>query len=677
MKSWRDFKVFIVVDYEFQGGDGDPQKPICYVAKNAITGSTFKHWITGNEKKPIYPTDKNTLLITYFASAELGCHLALNFKNPLYILDLYSEFRCLTNGSHVPSGYSLLGACDYFGIKHSDVTYKKSMRNRILQDIPFSNKEKKDILEYCQQDVELTNLLFQKMKPLIDLNYALLRGRYMSAVASMEYNGIPVDVKKLDEIKECWQILQEELIWRVDKNYNVFDGTTFKIEKFKNYLKNNNISWELTPSGLPKTDINYMRKQAKVYPQLKALVELRHALGQLRLNDLTIGNDGRNRCLISPFRSKTSRNQPSTSKFIFGPSTWLRFLIKPKPNTAIAYVDYCQQEIAIAAILSDDDNLLNDYKTGDPYLAFAKKAGAIPPDGTRESHKEIRDIYKQCMLALNYGMSIETFANNVKISYAEAYYIVKWHKRRYRKYWEWNKNFIDLGMLSGVVKTNFNWYFLTKNAKYRTLQNWAMQAHGADILRLACILCVENNIKVIAPIHDAILIEASIKDIDNHVKKTQEIMEFAAKCVIDFPIKTDVQVFKHPNNFYDPRGEIMWNSIWEILNNIDPIEKKNRLLQKYQKDLNLDIWEPQLVRRDDLSFTENKTLNRIKEKTNFTDLELKYLIQEARDSDFDLEEEIDWDYSSYSDAKNTIQKAIDPMKKKTIKELMWETGSYE
>ena len=52
------------------------------------------------------------------------------------------------------------------------------------------------------------------------------------------------------------------------------------------------------------------------------------------------GSDGRNRCLLSPFRSITGRNQPSNARFIFGPSCWLRSLIQPEPGRAVAYVDW-------------------------------------------------------------------------------------------------------------------------------------------------------------------------------------------------------------------------------------------------------------------------------------------------------------------------------------------------
>jgi hypothetical protein len=70
-----------------------------------------------------------------------------------------------------------------------------------------------------------------------------------------------------------------------------------------------------------------------------------------------VGVDGRNRVMLSPFRSKTGRNRPSNSEFIFGSSAWLRGLIKPSSGYAIAYIDYEQQEFGIAAKLSGDANM--------------------------------------------------------------------------------------------------------------------------------------------------------------------------------------------------------------------------------------------------------------------------------------------------------------------------------
>ena len=56
------------------------------------------------------------------------------------------------------------------------------------------------------------------------------------------------------------------------------------------------------------------RQMARGFPEVAPLRELRYALSQMRLSELAVGQDGRNRCLISPFRARTGRNQPSNSK---------------------------------------------------------------------------------------------------------------------------------------------------------------------------------------------------------------------------------------------------------------------------------------------------------------------------------------------------------------------------
>src|SRR5215475_8071984 len=145
------------------------------------------------------------------------------------------------------------------------------------------------------------------------------------------------------------------------------------------------------------------RQASKAYPAISLLRELRCALSDLRLNDLAVGKDGHNRTILSAFRSKTGRNQPSYSKFIFGPAVWLRSLIKPPPGHGVAYVDWSQQEFGIAAALSGDATMQAAYLSGDPYLAFAKQAAAVPEDATKTTHSPKRELFKQCALAVQYG----------------------------------------------------------------------------------------------------------------------------------------------------------------------------------------------------------------------------------------------------------------------------------
>src|SRR5262249_35377804 len=154
-------------------------------------------------------------------------------------------------------------------------------------------------------------------------------------------------------------------------------GLTFKYELFAEWLRITGIPWPRLESGKLDLSDDAFRQMARIYPVVAPLRELRSALSEMRLNDLAVGRDGRNRTLLSPFRARTSRNQPSNSKFIFGPSVWQRCLIKPPEGHGVAYIDYEQQEFGIAAALSGDGQMLDAYRTGDPYLAFAKQAGAV------------------------------------------------------------------------------------------------------------------------------------------------------------------------------------------------------------------------------------------------------------------------------------------------------------
>jgi DNA polymerase I len=73
------------------------------------------------------------------------------------------------------------------------------------------------------------------------------------------------------------------------------------------------------------------------YAQIKPLRELRYSLSKLRLNDLSVGSDGRNRTPLWAYGTKIARNAPSNSKFIFGPAKWTRFYITPPPGRVLVH----------------------------------------------------------------------------------------------------------------------------------------------------------------------------------------------------------------------------------------------------------------------------------------------------------------------------------------------------
>jgi DNA polymerase I len=193
----------------------------------------------------------------------------------------------------------------------------------------------------------------------------------MAAAGIVENNGVPIDASLFARLTENWAKIKLGLIDAVDGDFGVYDRGRFVAARFEGYLARNGIPWPRLPSGALALDDDTFRQQAQAYPAIAPLRELRYALGQLRLTDLSVGPDGRNRTMLSTFRAKTGRNQPSSTRFIFGPSVWIRHLIKPGEGRAIAYVDWSSQEIAVAGALSGDVALWDAYASGDPYMAFA------------------------------------------------------------------------------------------------------------------------------------------------------------------------------------------------------------------------------------------------------------------------------------------------------------------
>ena len=403
----HSFDAVWLIDFEFSAPAGERPNVVCLVAREFHSGQLIRIFSHELEKlsRPPFAVDDRTLVVAYYSPAEWSCFLALGWGLPLRVLDLYVEFRNLTNGLDTVAGQGLVGALAHFGLDSIGSAEKQEMRELAMRGGPYTAQERGDLLDYCQSDVDALARLLPAMWSSIDLPRALLRGRYMTAVGRMEHTGVPIDANMLDTFRANWSEIKDRLIADIDADFGVFDGQTFKQDRFAGWLALNGIPWPRTESGRLALDDDTFRQQARRYPAVSPLRELRHSLSELRLEKLAVGSDGRNRCLLSPFASKTGRNQPSNSKFIFGPSVWLRGLIKPPAGWAIAYVDWAQQELGIAAALSGDRAMVEAYRSGDPYLAFAKQARAVPQSASKASHPVARGQFKVCALAVQYGMT--------------------------------------------------------------------------------------------------------------------------------------------------------------------------------------------------------------------------------------------------------------------------------
>jgi hypothetical protein len=387
-----------------------------------------------------------------------------------------------------------------------------------------------------------------------------------TAVSAKHRNGIAVDTEKLGLLRESRLDIRRDLIAKYDKPYPVYKGEAFNFDLFGQFLTAYNIhSWPVTEkTGRLRSDDDTFKAMA-IHPPIKKLRTLRNTLDQLDNFSLQVGKDGRNRSSIYPLWTVTGRNQPRN---IFSLSSWFRFFIKPTPGYAIAYIDWDQQEPGIAAALSGDLAMQADYLSGNFYIGTAVRAGAMPAGATKKSHRSIYDVYKEVGLGMNYGMGPYTLASRINRSVAVACDLIQTHHKLYPVFWKWSDGNLNIMYGRGVLSTNFG-RKVHEGARIRPtfLRNFLMQAHGADMMRIAGILATARGVEICATVHGAFLIHAPADRIDAAVITMQAAMAEASRITLNgFELRSTVEgSWRYPERYQDKDAQEMWDTIMMLL----------------------------------------------------------------------------------------------------------------
>jgi hypothetical protein len=168
-------------------------------------------------------------------------------------------------------------------------------------------------------------------------------------------------------------------------------------------------------------------------------------------------------------------------------------------------------------------------------------------------------------------MGIDSLTQKIGQARCQAKDLLDKHKQMYRKFWKWSDAAVDYGMLHSKLWTAYGWtVHVGENPNPRFLRNFLMQGNGAEMLRLACCFLTLSGIRVCAPIHDAVLIEAPLKELDDTICEAQALMAQASRVVLSgFELRTDVDVIRHPDRYKDARGTKMWETVQGILHELD------------------------------------------------------------------------------------------------------------
>jgi hypothetical protein len=363
---------------------------------------------------------------------------------------------------HKTVGSGLAAAVGHqFGID-LDSDHKLYMRDVILSRSTYTEEEKEAILSYCSSDVDhllnlhtsLSEALKKETLGAFTQDDLMNLSRYMVCCGIMEGHGIPIHVDKAQTLGTNYAEADLALIKGCNAHYPFYTltpankkqraqgmGDTYWKEdysKFEAYIKDCGLL-HLWPRSEKSKALKKDKDTLSDYrgdPVIARLRTCKKSRAQLKYFrpegwleiQKQLGADGRIRVLLSPFGSKTGRNQPSVKKgYLFGMSTWLRPLIGQEGKVIVG-ADFSAQEIGLQAWVSGDDKFMDAYLSGDPYTWMASFAGVFP-EGTSRTHgayldaegapypkedqikfKGIRETFKALMLGLGFGMGLTKLA---------------------------------------------------------------------------------------------------------------------------------------------------------------------------------------------------------------------------------------------------------------------------
>lgn len=558
MRTW-------VIDFEFLAESGHRPRPWCVVGMDAETGEVVRAWLDGADVRcPFVPPYR---MVAHYALAELGCYEVLGWTFPDQVVDTLAEAR--TVRGQVPiGGWGLLSVAHWLGVSTMSTEHKGEMRSVAMAE-EVAPEDREPLLDYCQDDVDATLEVWRRLAPVVDIPRAELRGRYLKSLARVEARGIPVDVGLAGKLVAGWPEVKTRVRAGLVETYpGVLSETgSFTSKGWATWCQGENIRWPKLPSGSLALDEDTFKKMADRHPEVRRMAYGRKMLGQLRAPELPVGPGGRLRCMLSPFGSDTGRNQPSNSRFAFGWPSWMRSLVVAPAGKVLAYVDYSSQEFAIAAALAGDSAMALDYATGDPYLAFARRAGAVPSDATKTSHPVERSTFKVAALAVQYGMGGLSLADSAGMSLPAAERLIRAHQDAYPDFWRWRQNIADHVGMGGELTTRFGWRRkLRPNDRATSIGNFLVQGAGAETLRLAIIALEEAGHRVIAPVHDALLVEMDAGTITTQLPEVCRLMRQAAIVVTGgLEVRVDTELVQPGEHYKDARGREMWETVAPVI----------------------------------------------------------------------------------------------------------------
>lgn len=436
----------------------------------------------------------------------------------------------------------------------------------------MSDLAPEEISDYACEDADITFQLKQIFEPEIQKEHLKklffeMEMPLVQVLKNMEQEGIAIDAEGLRRYSEELGTTLAELEVEITKEA----GMEFNIDSPKqlgdvlfDHLKISNKA-KKTKTGQYATGEDVLQKLIHVHPIIPLILDYRQ-LRKLKntyvdpLPTMMDEVDGRihtNYMQAVAATGRLSSNNPNLQNIPIrsekGKEIRKAFIARGNGFKLMA-ADYSQIELRIIAALSQDENMINAFKSGqDIHAATAAKVFNVSLD---EVTRDQRSAAKAVNFGIIYGQSAFGLAQNLNISRTEAKQIIDSYFEQYPTI----KGFMDAAVASarekGYVETIMqrrrylsdinSANAIVRGFAERNAVNAPIQGSAADVIKLAMIRVhqamhtTDLKSKMLLQVHDELVFDVHESEVDEMRNLVKREMEAAVELAV--PMEVEIEI---------------------------------------------------------------------------------------------------------------------------------------
>ena len=498
---------------------------------------------------------KEALSVFPFDESDTKVHdigVAAYLLNPMEDVYSYDAIARDYLGATLPSEKELVGKDELNLFSFTNETFRKLFAYKAL-------------IPYLAGDLLMERLENQEMFTL----YNEIEMPTVYTLYDMEHRGIRVDRKALDDYSVKLQSrideLHTEIIGYAGKEFNINSPKQLGVILFEDMGLSGG---KKTKTGY-STSVDVLEKIKNDHPIIPAILEYRQLtkLNSTYAQGLTayISEDGRihgtfNQTITATGRiSSTDPNlQNIPMKLELG--RLIRKAFIPEDGYVFVDADYSQIELRVLAHLSEDQVMQNAFLNHvDIHATTASEVFDVPID-------QVTSLQRRNAKAVNfgivYGISDFGLGEQLHISRKKAKQYIDQYLEMYSGIKKFMENIVESAKEKGYVETEFKRRryipelksnnYMVRQFGQRVAMNTPIQGTAADIMKIAMINVMKElksrnmKSKIVLQVHDEMMIETALEEVDEVKDILKEKMENAIKLRV--PLIAEVS---EATNWYD------------------------------------------------------------------------------------------------------------------------------